>query len=96
MNGRVVRNYNFLLNIVRNTRQSIKDASNSEIGCLVEILFNIHKIAFNRSERNSIVRFLPIIRYIGKCRQPAKARDLLITFANHFIRTIVQSVLSMQ
>ncbi|GMR46728.1 hypothetical protein PMAYCL1PPCAC_16923, partial [Pristionchus mayeri] len=45
--------------------QAIKQANNSEIGCLVEILFNIHKIAFSRSERNEIVQFLPIIRYIG-------------------------------
>lgn len=94
MNSRVARHSDFLLKVLRHTRQSIKGANKSEVGFLVELLFNIHKIAFNRSERNIIVPFLPIIRYIGKCRDVDKARDLLLTFAHHFIRVIVQAVLS--
>lgn len=93
MNNRIVRHSAFLLKVLRHTRQAIKEANKSEIGCLVELLFNIHKIAFNRSERNEIVQFLPIIRYIGKCRDVEKARDLLLTFANNFIRVIIQVVL---
>lgn len=94
MNSRVHRHSEFLHKILRHTRQAIKVANKSEIGCLVELLFNIHKIALNRTERNEIVKFLPIIRYIGKCRDVEKARDLLLAFAHHFIRVIVQVVLS--
>ncbi|KAF8376283.1 hypothetical protein PRIPAC_82712 [Pristionchus pacificus] len=90
MNGRIIRNSEFLQKVLRHTRQAIKVANKSEIGCLVELLFNIHKIALNRSERNVIIKFLPIIRYIGKCRDLEKARDLLLAFAHHFIRIIVQ------
>lgn len=94
MNSRIIPHSDFLVKVLRHTRQAVKLANNSEIGCPVELLFNIHKIAFNRSERNDIVKFLPIIRYIGKCRDVDKARDLLLTFAHHFIRVIVQVALS--
>lgn len=83
----------FLNKLLKNVR-IISSASTQQIGCLVEVLFNIHRIPFNRTERNSIVKFLPIIRYIGKCRNPEKARDLLITFASHFIFIIVRAVLA--
>lgn len=91
MESCISKNASFLKNLVRDLRL-ISTASATEIGCLVEILFNVHKIALNRSERNSIVKFLPIIRYIGKCRSAEKARGLLETFARHFIRTIVRAV----
>lgn len=94
MNSCKVRHSNFLLKVLRHSGQAIKEAKKTEISCLVEILYNIHKIALNRSERNVIVKFLPIIRYIGKCRDLEKARDLLLAFAHHFIRIIVQAVLS--
>ncbi|GMT03591.1 hypothetical protein PENTCL1PPCAC_25765, partial [Pristionchus entomophagus] len=45
--------------------KAIKEANKAQISCLAEVLYNIHKIALNRSERNVIVKFLPIIRYIG-------------------------------
>lgn len=94
MNNRISRHSDFLRKILHHTRQAIKEANKSEITCLVELLFNIHKIGLNRSERNIIVKFLPIIRYIGKCRDVEKARDLLLAFAHHFIRVIVQVALS--
>lgn len=93
MNSRVSLNSVFLRDFLRNWR-IISNASVEEIGCIVEICFNIHKIGLNREERNSIVKFLPIIRYIGKCRNAEKARHLLETFSPHFVRTIVKAALS--
>lgn len=74
--------------------KEIGTASRQEIACLVEILYNIHKIAFNRSERNSISQYLHIVRYIGKCRDLGKARELLKTFAHLFIRPVLRAVVS--
>lgn len=95
MDRLVSRHAVFLQNVLRDVR-IISTASNQEIACLVEILFNVHKIQFNRAERNSVVKFLPIIRYIGKCRNPEKARGLLETFACHFVRTIIRVVLDVK
>lgn len=95
MESCVAKHASFLKDVVRDPRV-IVGASAAEIGCLVEILFNVHKIALNRTERNSIVKFLPIIRYIGKCRSAEKARGLLETFARHFLRTIVRVVIAKQ
>lgn len=93
MNSRVARNYDFLNNFLKSWR-IISSASIEEIGCIVEILYNIHKIGLNRAERNSIVKFLPIIRYIGKCRNVEKARHLLQTYSPHFVQIIVKAALS--
>lgn len=46
------------------------------------MIYIIHKIAFNRTERNSISQYLHIVRYIGKCRELGKARELFRTFAS--------------
>lgn len=93
MNACISSHRDFLKKILTDLR-IIKTASPLEISCLVEILFNIHKIPFNRSERNSIVKFLHIVRYIGKIRDTEKARDFLYTFAKHFLRTVVKAALS--
>lgn len=93
MNKCISSNLDFLKKVVSNIR-IIDSASSKEIACLIEILFNVHKIPFNRAERNSIVKFLPVIRYLGKIRNTEKARDLLKTFAKHFLFVIVQAVLS--
>lgn len=92
MNSRVARHSDFLKNFLKSWR-IISSATAAEIGCLVEICFNIHQIALNRTERNSILKFLPIIRYIGKCRNAEKARHLLHTFSPHFVQTIVRAAL---
>lgn len=91
--NRCIENHIDFLNILLRDYRVITQASTQEIGCLVEILFNVHKIAFNRTERNAVSKFLPIIRYIGKLRDPEKARSLLDSFAKHFIRTIVRAIL---
>jgi len=72
MNRRVFDCSTFLLKLVKNPKL-ISKADLSEIGCVVELFFNIHKIGLTRAEYNKVVRFLPIIRHIGKIRDYNKA-----------------------
>lgn len=92
MNSRIVPHLDFLKRLLSNLRL-IKVASNIQLSILVEILFNVHKIPFTRSERNAVAKFLPIIRYIGKIRKLEKAREFLLTFSTHFLRTIVSALI---
>lgn len=92
MNERILANEPFLRQLIRNFK-IISTATTQELECLIELCYNIHKLALSRTERNSIVKYLPIIRYIGKIREATKAREFLSTFGSHFIRTIVRAAL---
>lgn len=93
MNACILAHLDFLKRLSSNL-QILSTASRSEIACLVEILYNSHRIPFNRAQRNAVIKFLPIIRYIGRCRETEKAREFLITFSKQFLHTFIRAAIS--
>ena len=69
-------------------------ANKTQISMLCEICFNADKIPLNKSAYALIMKNLPIVRHIGKCRKEEKARELIDRFGSLFLPALVKACCS--
>ena len=90
--SRILRHLSFLENI-QGDLQLIRTAEKPQVSFLVECCHNVSKIALTRTEYGRLLRFVPIIRKIGKCRDANRARSLLANLGKYFLPILVPAII---
>ena len=88
--ARLTRHDQFLDSYVKSSN-SVETATLAQLAILCEICFNVHKIPLGSSDYASIMKHLPVIRHIGKCRRGSEARDLLTHFGSLFLPRLIKA-----
>lgn len=94
MSGRLFKHRRFLQDLIHNP-DLIRTSTPAQIGCIVEILHNIGKIAFTAKEKRKLASYLPTIRKISNIRKAANARESLVQHGGAILPALIPAALSL-
>lgn len=94
MSQKVFKHRRFLSSVSENP-SLISNASTAEIGCLIEILHNLDKIALSAKEQRILTKLLPLIRKLAAIRKTAQAREQLTQHGGSLLPLIIPAALSL-
>lgn len=94
MAGRLFKHRSFLKALSQNPTL-IRTATPAQIGCIIEILHNIGKIAFTAQEKRKLAKHLALIRQISGIRKATHARDTLVQHGGAILPVLLPAALSL-